>query len=68
MIGTPDLLTGASQIAAMMAQRSGPGFSKDPADYQPTRAKFNGREFNSADPKYARSRSSSQLPDRRNSA
>ena len=42
MIGTPDLLTGASQIAAILARQSRPGFSKDPVDHQPARAKFNG--------------------------
>jgi hypothetical protein len=49
---TNDLLSGASQIAALMARQSKPGFSTDPADHQPARAKFNGPEFNSADPKY----------------
>jgi hypothetical protein len=42
----PDLLSGASQIAALMAQQSGPGFSKDPGDYQPAKVKLSGAEFN----------------------
>jgi hypothetical protein len=47
-----DKLSGASQIAAVMAERSGPGFSKEPADYLPMRVKFIGPEFNEPDPKY----------------
>jgi hypothetical protein len=49
------LLSGASQFAAMLAQQSGPGFSKDPSDYMPPWVKLSGSEFNEADPKYNRS-------------
>jgi hypothetical protein len=48
----PDLLSGASQIAALMAQQSGPGFSKDPGDYQPAKVKLSGAAFNPNDPGY----------------
>ena len=51
MANSPDSLTAASQLAAILAQQSGPGFSKDPADYQLPWVKFSGREFNPADPR-----------------
>lgn len=49
---TPTSLTATSQLAAMRAQQSGPGFSKDPADYRPLWVKLSGAEFNNVDPKY----------------
>jgi hypothetical protein len=49
---TPDEHSGASQLAGLLAQKSGPGFSKDPADYKIPRIKFTGAEFNPLDPKY----------------
>jgi hypothetical protein len=52
MTPNPTLLSGASQFAAMLAQQSGPGFSKDPSDYMPPWVKLSGSEFNEADPKY----------------
>jgi hypothetical protein len=47
-----DNLTGASQLAVMLAERSGPGFSKDPGDYRPAKVKLSGAVFNRADPAY----------------
>ena len=40
------LITGASQLAALRAQRAGEGFSREPA------VKLSGPEFNNLDPKY----------------
>lgn len=48
------LLTGASQLAAIRAQQSGEGFSKDPSDYTLPWVKLSGPEFNDIDPKYRR--------------
>lgn len=47
-----NLLSATSQLAALLAQRSGEGFSKDPADYQLPWVRFSGPEYNDADPKY----------------
>jgi hypothetical protein len=47
-----DLLTGASQLAAILAAQSGPGFSKNADDHQPAKVRMSGPEFNDADPKY----------------
>jgi hypothetical protein len=44
--------TAASQLAIMLAQQSGPGFSKDPGDYALPWIKLSGPEFNEMDPKY----------------
>jgi len=44
--------SGADQVAALLAQQSGLGSSKDPADYRPAKVKFAGPEFNDKDPKY----------------
>jgi hypothetical protein len=52
MANTSDLLTGASQLAALQAQRAGEGFSKDPGDYKLPWVKLSPPELNSADPKY----------------
>ena len=52
MTPNPTLITGASQLAAMLAQRAGEGFSQDPSDYKPLRVKLSPPELNSADPKY----------------
>ena len=52
MTPNPTLLTGSSQLAAMLAQQSGPGFSKDPGDYKLPWIKLSGPEFNNVDPKF----------------
>lgn len=37
MSSIPDTLSGASQLAVRLADRSGPGFSKAPGDCKPAR-------------------------------
>jgi hypothetical protein len=52
MSSTLDNLSGASQLAIRLADRSIPGGSKDPGDYRPAWIKLSGPEFNPADPNY----------------
>ena len=53
MANSSEFLSGANQLAALLAQRNQmKGLSGDPADYHPLRVKFSGAEFNSLDPKY----------------
>jgi hypothetical protein len=51
---SPDTLTGASMLAAMLASQAKPGFTQNPGDYEPTRVQFSGAIFND-NSKYYRS-------------
>lgn len=43
-------LTGAAQLAELIARQSRPGFSKDAADYRPQRVRFSGDAYNPMSP------------------
>jgi hypothetical protein len=48
-----DNLSGASQLATLLAERNKlKGLFGDPADYQPPWVKLSGPEFNPGDPRY----------------